>query len=429
MKILVKNGTVVNADKVFAADILLDAERIIKVSKSIEAAADKVIDAQGKHIFPGFVDLHTHLRTPGREDEEDLLSGSRAAVAGGFTKICCMPNTNPAIDNDAVAKWIVQESRKIGIGEVHPIGAITKNREGKELTEFSELKKAGCVAVSDDGTSVADTLLFRRALEYAKMDDVLVISHCEDARISAAGAMREGIISSKYGVPAIPDIAESLAVARDIEIAKYLGARVHLAHISTAKSIEIIERAKNQGVKVTAETAPHYFVLTVEDIEKNRFNSNFKVNPALGDDRDVAAVRQALAAGVIDCIATDHAPHSQAEKEAPFETAAFGLIGLETAFSLTYTYLVKKKIIGLNGITEKLSASPAKILGFERCGKIEKDGESSLVIADLGKKWRVEQDRICSKSKNTPFLGQELEGRIELTIYKGKIVYKRFDNF
>ncbi|MBU1121898.1 MAG: dihydroorotase [Candidatus Omnitrophota bacterium] len=423
MKILIKNGTIVNADKIFEGDILLSNSKIISVGKNIPESADKVIDAKGKHVFPGFIDLHVHLRTPGREDEEDFLSGSKAAAAGGFTKIFCMPNTNPAIDAESIAQWIIDESLRLGVVDIYPIGAITKGREGKELTEFSALKRAGCLMLSDDGASVSDSLLLRRALEYSQMENLLIVSHCEDIRLSGKGAMREGVISSKYGIRAVPDIAESLIVARDIELAKYLNKRIHIAHVSTAKSVEIIERAKKQGVKVTAETAPHYFTLTVADVEKSKFNSNFKVNPPLGDDKDVAAIKQALGKGVIDCIATDHAPHSQAEKELPFDVAPFGFIGLETAFSLTCTYLVKNKVIDLGGVTEKLSANPAKILGFKQCGKIEKDADPSIVIADLNKKWRVSAAGFHSKSKNSPFLGEELLGVIEYTIHKGKVVY------
>ncbi|UCD15686.1 MAG: dihydroorotase [Candidatus Omnitrophota bacterium] len=424
MKVLMKNGTVVNADSVFDADVLLGNGKILQVGKHIAESADKVIDAKGKHLFPAFIDLHTHLRVPGREDEEDFVSGSKAAAAGGFTKIFCMPNTDPAIDNEAAAKWVVEEGKKVGLIDIYPVGAVTKAREAKELTEFSELRKAGCLCLSDDGTTISDTLLFRRALEYARMEGLLIISHCEDRSLCGEGAMREGVISSKYGVRAIPDIAESVIVARDIEIAKYLNSRIHLAHISTARSIEIIKRAKEEGVKVTAETAPHYFVLTVDDVEKSGFDSNFKVNPPLGEAKDVAAVKRALKTGVIDCIATDHAPHSKAEKEAPFQDAPFGFIGLETAFSLTYTYLVKEKVMDLKAITEKLSASAAKILGMQGCGSIEKDKQASIVIADLNKKWTVTKERLHSKSKNSPFLGCQLQGVIECTIHKGKIVYK-----
>jgi len=423
MKSLITNATIVNSDKILEADILIQDGRIVRIAKGITAEVKKRIEAKGKFVFPGFVDLHAHLRTPGREDEEDILSASMAASAGGFTTIFCMPNTQPPIDNEGLAKWIVEEGQRIGITDIYPVGAITKNREGCVLTEFGALKKAGSLSLSDDGDSFSDTLLLRRALEYAKMFGLLIISHCEDIRLSGRGAMRESFISSKYGISAVPDICESLIVARDIELAKYLDARIHLAHISTARSIDIIRRAKKEGVRVTCETCPHYFILTLEDIQKRKFDSNLKVNPPLGEKRDLEAIKDALREGVIDCIATDHAPHSQAEKELPFEDAPFGFIGLELAFSLANTYLVGEGVIDLKGLTEKLSTNPARICGLSDCGKVEEGCLANLVIADLDKKRLVEKEKIVSKSKNTPFLDYELIGVVERTIYRGRTVY------
>jgi len=423
MKLIIKNASLVNADEIIQANLLIENGKITGIGKDIKEA-DKEIDAKGKYVFPGFIDLHTHLRTPGREDEEDLLSGATAAAKGGFTTIFCMPNTDPAIDNEGLAKWICEESQSIGLVDIYPIGAITRNREGKELTEFGALKRAGCIALSDDGFSVEDTLILRRAYEYAKMFDLLVISHCEDSQLSYGGNMRESFISSKYGISGIPDIAESLIVARDIELAKYLDVRIHLAHISCSKSLEVIRRAKKEGVKVTAETCPHYFTLTVDDVEREGFPGNLKVNPPLGDKKDLAAIKKALRDGTIDCIATDHAPHSLAEKELPFELAPFGFIGLELAFSLTYL-LVKEKVLDLKDLANKLSTQPAAISRLDKCGKIAKDYVADLVIVDLEGKWKVEEENLASKSKNTPFLGQELEGTIEHTIKKGKVIYSR----
>ena len=423
MKILIKNATIVNADRIFEADILTNASKIVKVAPGISEPVDETIDAKGKRVFPGFIDLHTHLRTPGREDEEDFISGSQAAAHGGFTKIFCMPNTNPPIDNEGLAKWIFEESQKIGIVDIYPVGAITKNREGKELTEFGALRRVGCLSVSDDGNSLPDSLILRRALEYAKMIDMLVVEHCEDAKLSGKGSMRESFIASEYGVSAIPDISESLIVGRNIEMAKYLNTRIHLAHISTAKSVEIIRRAKREGVRVTAETCPHYFLLTVDDIEESSFDARFKVNPPLGEKRDLVAIRDALKDGAIDCIATDHAPHSHAEKELPFEDAPFGLIGLEFAFSLAYTYLVKEGTLSLQDITRKLSANPAQIVGLSHCGKIEEGYTADLTIVDLERSWTIEEASLVSKSKNTPFLGRLVQGVVEKTIHRGKVVY------
>ena len=424
MRLLIKNAKLVNADEIIEANLLIENGKIAAIGKNIKEGG-KEIDAKGKYVFPGFIDLHTHLRTPGREDEEDITSGSAAAAKGGFTTIFCMPNTEPAIDNEGLAKWIIQESQSVGLIDIYSIGAVTIGRAGKELTEFGALKRAGCRALSDDGSPVDDTSVLRRAYEYAKMFDLLVISHCEDNQLSRGGNMRESFISSKYGISGIPDIAESLIVFRDIELAKYLDARIHLAHISTAKSIEIIKRAKKEGVRVTAETCPHYFTLTVGDVEKRGFSGNLKVNPPLGDEEDVTAVKKALKDGVIDCIATDHAPHSPAEKELPFELAPFGFIGLELAFSLANTYLVKDKTLDLKDLANKLSVQPAAIAGLDKCGKIVQGYSADLVIVDLNSKWKVEEENIASKSKNTPFLGQELEGVIEYTIKKGKVIYSR----
>ena len=425
MRILIKKAQIVNYNNIAEADLLIENSKIARIAKNISQKVDEEIDGKGKYVFPGFIDLHTHLRVPGREEEEDLESGSLAAAKGGFTTIFCMPNTDPPIDNEGLARWIVEESRRLGTIDIHPIGAITKGRAGRELTEFAALKKSGCLALSDDGDSVANPLVLRRAYEYAKMYGLLLISHCEDKQLANNGSMRESFISSKYGIAGVPDIAESLVVARDITLAKYLDVRIHLAHISSAKSIEIIKRAKKEGVKVTAETCPHYFSLTVNDIEKQNFPGNLKVNPPLGDEKDLKAIRKALAEGVIDCIVTDHAPHSPAEKELPFEAAPFGFIGLELAFALTNTYLVKKKVLDLREIANKLSKQPAAIIGLDNYGEIAQGCPADIVIVDLNRKWKVEEEGIVSKSKNTPFLGQELEGVIEYTLKKGKIVYTR----
>ncbi|MCM8823511.1 MAG: dihydroorotase [Candidatus Omnitrophica bacterium] len=425
MKILIKSATIVNSKNTILADILIENGRIAKLDRNIKENADREIDAKDKFVLPGLIDLHAHLRTPGREDEEDLISGSCSAAKGGFTTILCMPNTNPCIDNEGVVEWIREESQKIGIVDIIPIGAITKERKGKELSEFGVLKKAGCLALSDDSDSIDDSYLFRRALEYAKMFNLLIISHCEDKNLSSQGAMRESLISAKYGMSSIPDIAETIRVFRDIEIAKYVNTKLHLAHISCKKSIELIRREKETFPYLTCETSPHYFILTVEDVEKSNFHANFKVNPPLGERNDVEEIRKAIKEGVIDCIATDHAPHSFAEKEAPFENAPFGFVGLELAFSLTYTYLVREKIISFNQLVEKLSYNPANILGLKDRGEIRKDAIADLIIVDVNKSWQVISKNLVSKSKNTPFLNSELMGLVELTIHQGKIVYEK----
>ncbi|MFH1768120.1 MAG: dihydroorotase [Candidatus Omnitrophota bacterium] len=425
MKILIKKGTVVNHDGAFAADVLVSGGRIVKVGDNIKESVDKEIDAQGKFIMPGFIDLHVHLRKPGREDEEDFESGSKAAAKGGFTTIFTMPNTTPCIDSEGLAKWVVEEGQKIKIADIRPVGAITREREGKELTEFAALKRAGCLSLSDDGLSIDDASLLKRALEYAKMVDILITSHCEDKNLSCGGAMRESVVSSKYGIGPIPAISESICVHRDIDLAKYVNARLHLAHISCAESVAIIRHAKETFPLLSCETAPHYFILNVDDVEKSRFNANFKVNPPLGSKEDVEAIKKALKDGVIDCIATDHAPHSAAEKEIPFEDAPFGFIGLELAFSLSYTYLVRGDILSLSGLVEKLSFNPAKIVAINDRGQIKEGLLADIVIVDLEKKWQVQEESFVSKSKNTPFLGYTIDGLVDYTIYRGEIVFER----
>ncbi len=424
MKILIKKATVVNPDITFNADILISNSKIVKISQNIRERADKEIDAEGKFVMPGFIDMHTHLRTPGREDEEDLLSGSQAAAKGGFTTICCMSNTSPCIDNEGLARWIIDEAEKIGLVDILPIGAITRDRKGRELTEFGALAKAGCCALSDDGDSIEDSAIFRKALEYAKMFDLLIISHCEDRSLSQEGAMRESFISSKYGIASIADISESLRVYRDIEIARYVDARLHLAHISCAKSIDIIRKARKGFPRLTCETAPHYFLLTVDDIERGGFSGNYRVNPPLGEKKDTLAIKDALKEGTIDCIATDHAPHSFAEKELPFEQAPCGFIGLELAFSLAYTQLVRNNFIDLSNLVRKMSANPARILKLPLKGEIKEGFVADIVVVNLEKEWRVQEDNLFSKSKNTPFLGQIFKGVVEYTIHRGRIVYK-----
>lgn len=424
MKILIREGRIVNFDAIQNADILIHNSRIIKIGR-VEEKADKEINARGKVILPGLIDMHTHLRTPGWEDQEDLTTGSLAAAKGGFTTIFCMPNTSPALDNEGYLKWIIKEAERIGIVDIYPVGAITKSREGKELTEFGILKKAGCLCLSDDGDPLEDVSLLRKALEYAGMFNLLIISHCEEKKLSYTGSMTESVISSKYGMEGIPSISESIGVFRDLELARYLKVKIHLAHISTKRSLEIIKKAKEEGVRVTCETAPHYFILKVEDLEKNNFHANFKVNPPLGEEEDIEAVKEAIKEGVIDCIATDHAPHSIAEKELPFTKAPFGFIGLEFAFALSYTYLVKRKIIDLKGLVEKMSYRPANILGLKDKGYIKEGAFADLAIVDLNQTWEVNKKDIVSKSKNTPFIDYTLRGLVEYTFHKGKIVYDR----
>ncbi|MCM8765257.1 MAG: dihydroorotase [Candidatus Omnitrophica bacterium] len=419
--VLIKGGYLVDPgnkrEGVF--DILIADGKVIKIEKEINQDAERLINAQGKFILPGLIDMHCHLREPGREDEETLLSGSWAGIRGGFTTLCCMPNTQPPIDNQGVVEYIYNENRKIGLIDIFPIGAITKNREGKELTEIGELKRAGVVAISDDGNCVMDSEVMRRAMEYSKMFDLLVISHCEDINLSCGGLMNEGYISSILGLKGIPRQAETIMVARDLELARLTQARLHIAHVSTKEAVELIRQAKKEGIKVTSETCPHYFSLNEETILG--YNTNCKVNPPLRTQEDIEAIKEGLRDGTIDVIATDHAPHTDFEKDTEFEQASFGIIGLETALGITLKELVETKIITLSQLVERMVLYPAKIVGMEK-GTIDIGEPAEFIILDLHKSWKVEKEKIVSKSKNTPFLNWTLPGVIEYVFAKGKMV-------
>ena len=421
-RILIKGGYIVDPgnkrEGVF--DLLIEEGKITKIEKEIKDENCKLINAEGKYIRPGLIDMHCHLREPGREDEETLLSGSLAGIKGGFTALCCMPNTEPPIDNQGVVEYIYTEAKKINLIDLYPVGAITKKREGKELTEIGELKKAGVIAISDDGNCVMNSELMRRAMEYSKMFDLLVISHCEDLNLSSGGLMNEGFISSLLGLKGIPSQAETIMVARDIELACLTQAKVHIAHVSCKGSVELIRRAKKEGIRITAETCPHYFSFTEEAVLG--YNTNCKVNPPLRTALDVEAIKEGLKDGAIDVISTDHAPHADFEKDIEFDQASFGIIGLETALGVSLKELVEKKIIGLSQLVEKMSLMPAKILGLEKKGRISLGEEADLIILDLNKSWKVEKEKIVSKSKNSPYIDWILPGVVEYVFAKGRII-------
>jgi len=424
MGLLIKNATIVNADKIWdkPQDILCEGGKITQIAPSIPAGNHEIIDAAGKKVLPGLIDIHTHLRQPGFEGKETIETGSKAAVKGGFTSIMCMPNTNPVIDNAMVVEFIIREANRVGLCNVYPIGAITKGQQDGELTDMAELKASGCKAFSDDGKSVLNSRLFRLAMEYAKMLDVLIIEHCQDPLLTAGGVMNESNVSTRLGLKGDPGIAETVTVARDIEIALYLGARVHLAHMSLKRSCELIRFAKSQGIKVTAEACPHHFVLTDEAC--SGFDTSTKVNPPLRSQEDVEAIKEAIADGTIDCIVTDHAPHTKEDKEVGFDGAPFGLIGLETSLGLTITELVKPGIIDLPKMVDRMSNSPARIVGLENKGTIKIGFDADITIIDPDREWTVTREGFVSKSKNSPFVGRKLKGSVEATICGGKIVYK-----
>ena len=420
MKILIKNGHVVDPknkiDK--GMDILIENERVKKVSEKITEKADKEIDAKGKIVCPGLIDLHVHLRQPGYEYKETVETGLRAAVKGGFTGVCPMPNTNPISDRRSDMEFLVGEAKRLNLVRVWPVGAVTLKQEGKELTEFGELKKGGAVALSDDGRPITDSNILRRALEYSKKFDLVIMVHCQDEGLFCGGCMNEGFVSTKLGLPGIPVEAESVEVARDIQLADLTGGRLHFCHISSKKSLDLIRHAKAQGSRVTAETCPHYFHLTDDAIL--HYNTYAKMNPPLRGAEDVKAIKAALADGTIDTIATDHAPHSDNEKSVEFDKAPFGIIGLETSLALSLG-MVEEKVLNLNDLVRKMSLVPAEILKIDR-GHLTEGAWADVTIFDPKLEWKVEKDKLESKSKNSPFLGWKMKGRATEVICEGRMV-------
>ncbi|MGE5615122.1 MAG: dihydroorotase [Bacillota bacterium] len=421
MKLLIKNGHVVDAKtgKNEICDILAVDGKIAEISAHIDVDGCEVIDASGKHVLPGLVDAHCHLRDPGQEYKEDIASGSRSAAAGGFTSIACMPNTSPAADNEAVIKYIINKARQEACVNVYPIGAVTKGRKGEEIAEIGELKYAGAVALSDDGNPVSSSSVMKKALLYASMFDLTIISHCEDKDLAEDGVMNEGYLSSAMGLKGIPAAAEEAMVARDLILSGYLGIPVHIAHVSTALSVELIRNAKKRGVKVTCETCPHYFSLTEEACEG--YNTNAKVNPPLRTAIDVQAIIEGIADDTIDIIATDHAPHHEDEKNVEFSLAANGMVGFETALPLSVTNLVKPGIITLSKLVEKMSLNPARLLNIDK-GSLEVGKTADITIIDLEDEITIDVEKFHSKSKNSPFGGMKLTGSVWGTIVNGRPV-------
>jgi len=423
MSLFIRGGRVVDPsqgiDGVF--DILVTDGVIRELGRGLNPGkGDDVIEAEGLLVTPGLIDMHVHLREPGFEHKEDIVSGTRAAAAGGFTSVACMPNTRPVNDSREVTAQIIARARAEAPVNVFPIGAITRGSMGEELAKMAELKEAGCAALSDDGKPVADAALMRRALEAAAAMDMLIISHAEELALSGSGVMNEGAVSRELGVTGIPWAAEDVAVARDVLLAEFTGSPIHIAHLSTRGAVRIVKEAKWRGVRVTCETAPHYFSLTDKAVRV--LKTNAKMNPPLRGAEDVAAVKAGLADGTIDAIASDHAPHHRDEKSQGLDKAPNGIIGLETALPLALE-LVRDKVLGIDALIEKMSRNPAGILGIDR-GTLKTGKMADITVIDTDLEWVVRADQLASKSSNSPWLGQKMKGKAVYTIVAGKVVYK-----
>ena len=426
MKTLIRGGRVLDPatgrDEI--ADVLIEDGRIAAVDRNITADDAREFDATGLAVAPGLVDMHVHFREPGYEYKEDVASGSRAAASGGFTTVACMPNTNPVLDNEALIARIVRLGIDAGLCRVHPIAAITKGQAGNELTEMKVLEEAGAVGFSDDGVPVESARVMRRALEYARITSKAIISHSEERALSAGGHMHEGAVSTRLGIPGIPAASEDVAVARDVRLAEITGGRLHICHVSSARSVEVIRRAQERGVQVTAEATPHHFTLTDEAVAETVFNSDTKMNPPLRSEADRLAIIAGLAEGTLGAIATDHAPHAELEKLVEFDQAPFGIIGLETSLGLSIGTLVAGGHLPLAAVVERMTVAPARILGLD-AGTLRVGAPADVVVFDPDEKWIFAREDIRSKSENTPFLGAAMTGRVLLTLLAGEPTHER----
>jgi dihydroorotase len=425
-RLLVCGGRVVdpasNRDGVF--DLLLEDGVVARVGPDLPSAGAKVFDASGLLVFPGFIDLHAHLREPGREYAETVATGLKAAAAGGYTAICAMPNTDPVNDSRAISEYLVSKARGASGPRLYPIGAVTKGQRGEELAEFGEMRVAGAVAVSDDGRWLSDGALLRRAFEHARLFGMPVVQHCEDSSLSGGAPMHEGAVSTRLGLPGQPAIAEAAAVARDLLVAEVAGGRLHVAHLSTARSLELVCEARARGLPVTCEVTPHHLALTDEEVARSGFSTNSKMNPPLREPSDCDALAAGLENGTVDAVATDHAPHHEDEKALDFGTAPFGVVGLETAAAVVYDRLVATGKLSLTRFAEVFSAGPARAFGLPG-GTLAPGSPANLTLFDPETRWRVDPSRFESLSRNTPFAGWELLGVVAATIVEGRIVWRR----
>lgn len=426
MRLLLRGGRIIDPSQPLddQMDLLIEGRTIAGLGKDLTRAGGEsdltILELEGRLVVPGLIDMHTHLREPGFEYKETVRTGSLAAAVGGFTSIACMPNTDPVNDNRSVTEFILRKAKECGVVNVYPVAAVSKSSEGAVITEFADLRDAGAVAFSDDGKSVMNSGLVRRALEYAHTLGMPVISHCEDMDLAAGGAANEGAVATRLGLRGIPNIAEDLMVGRDIAIAEYTGTAIHIAHVSTAGAVRLIREAKKRDVKVTAEAAPHHFTLTDEALQD--YDTNAKVNPPLRTLADVNAVREGLKDGTLDAIASDHAPHSTLEKDVEFDYAASGMIGLETSLALSLR-LVEEGVLTLNQLVARMSTNPARILKIPR-GTLQVGADADVTVIDPNEGWTVDARTFQSRSKNTPFNGWRLRGRALVTIVGGDIKYR-----
>ena len=424
MKILIKNGRIINPKSQLdlVSDLLVEDGLVKEIGNSLTYEVDEIIDASGKIVVPGLVDLHVHLREPGFETKETIESGTHAAVAGGVTTVACMPNTKPAIHSKEIVDYIKEKALKAGYAKVEVVGAITKDIMGKNIAPIEELISAGVIGISDDGRTTPDAYIMKEAFKILKQYDMPLMAHTEDDDLARGGAMHLGIYSEKHGIKGIPSQAESNIVKRDIEFCEATQSKLHICHVSTKESIDHIKEAKAKGIQVTVEICPHHFILSDEDVDPN--NAYSKVNPPLRSKEDVKAMLLAIEDGSIDCIVTDHAPHDEATKKVAYSKAAFGISGIETSFALSYTYLVKSGLISLNRLIELMSTVPSKIINKE-IGDISENKVADIAIIDLENAYEIDSSHFISKGKNTPFNGYKVYGSVSHTLVNGKIVYRR----
>ena len=417
---IIKNGTLVLKDGLVNKDVLVKDGKIVKIADDICVDGEQVVDASGLHVFPGLIDIHVHLREPGFERKENIESGAQAAVKGGFTQVCCMPNTNPVTDNKVVVSYIKTRAKEVNLCKIHPIGAITKGSKGEELAAIGSMQKAGAVAISDDGVAVKNARLMYNAMLYAKGFGLKCLCHCEDKDLVDGGSVHEGLSATITGIKGIPRAAEDVIIARELALAEELDCPVHICHVSTYSGVRLIRDAKRAGVKVSAETCPHYFAATDEVILG--YDTNTKVNPPIREEKDRLAIIEGLKDGTLDCIVTDHAPHHEDDKNVEYPLAAFGISGIETSLGFALEYLYKTGTLSLSEIADKMSYQPAKVLGLEG-GEIAEGKVADLTIVNVDEEWTVDSAKFVSKGKNTPFNGYKLSGVVKYTIVDGDIKY------